>query len=381
VEELRSREGALLEAKHQHDLDVQTFETEKKRLDVALESERTDRKTEEDRLVAEHVQEAEKAVVERQKAIEELKSKHVEDVDGLERERLAVVEQIHSSHAQETAKLRTANEQTLANIKLKHEGNVKKLEAKMKEMERWQRSCHKLEGELKVNSQTLRTVRNQLETSQSDLKSRLVQTDTKKRELRKTRQELDDAKLAVVDEQKKVKAAQKETLVARGCETRLSNLLKDERRAWERERIQASDDIRKHAADLKKMQTDLQVSQKDAAPVESTVRSLEIHKVVADGVSSCLQTEIQQLRCESTAKTLENDETQNVVKELRSQLHHQEMARAEERKRAEEIKQSAKKHFSGRVCAAYDEGLGEDTSSFNMWRESCAVTYRRHHDL
>jgi hypothetical protein len=130
--------------------------------------------------------------------------------------------------------------------------------------------------------------------------------------------ELDDAKLAVVNEQKKVKAAQKETLVARRCETRLSNLLKDERRAWERERTQASDDIRKHAADLKKMQTDLQVSQKDAAPVESTVKSLEVHKVVADGVSSCLQTEIQQLRCESAAKTLENDETQNVVKELRS---------------------------------------------------------------
>jgi hypothetical protein len=39
------------------------------------------------------------------------------------------------------------------------------------------------------------------------------------------------------------------------------------------------------------------------------------------------------------------------------------MARAEERKWAEEIKQSAKKHFLDRVCAACDEGLGEDTSS------------------
>jgi chromosome segregation ATPase len=178
VEKLKSREGALLEANHHHELDVHALEVEKKRLEVALNSEQASRKAEIERLVISHAQEAEKVVVEHQKAIDELKSGHVEDLDGLKQERLAVVEQIQLSHDQDVAKLRTAHEQTLTNTKSKHESHVKKLKSNNdEEIERWQQTRHKLEEERKADLQTLRTVRTQLETSKSDLKSRLVQAD------------------------------------------------------------------------------------------------------------------------------------------------------------------------------------------------------------
>jgi hypothetical protein len=360
VEELKSREGTLLEANHHHELDVHALEVEKKRLEVALDSEQASRKAEIERLVISHAQEAEKVIVEHQKAIDELKSRHVDDVNGMKQERLAVVEQIQLSHDQDMAKLRTAHEHTLTNTKSKHESHVKKLKSdNEEEIERWQQSRRKLEEERKADLQTLRTVRSQLETSKSDVKSRLVQADVKQRELRKVRQELNDARVTVVDEQKKAKAAQKETLTARDCETRLNNLLKDERSAWERERTQASDDIGKHTADLRQMRTDLQASQKDAASAKSKASRLKLDNELADAVSIRLEMEIQQLKAESAAKTLKKEEAQKVAEKLQSQLHQQQAAAAQEKKKAEDI---AKKDFFDRVCVMYGEGQRNDES-------------------
>jgi hypothetical protein len=96
---------------------------------------------------------------------------------------------------------------------------------------------------------------------------------------------------------------------------------------------------------------------------ESEVKMLKADQVSAEKESTTLLTKVKELEGQSSAELLEKAEAQNEVNELRSQLHNQKVARAEERKKSEEIKQSAKKHFFDRAYATYDEALGEDTSS------------------